>query len=246
MERGSVSAEEGSPMQLDDALREAFRHEAKPLEGIDRDTYRQFNKDPLEPIIGLGPYDAPVGFFGRDPGRQEIKWGEPFIGSGGQKVREGLYLAMHGEPLPDFEASREVGRHVFWANSVPYKPVGNKAWSMASKRRFQPLIAELLVERWQGREVITLGREAFLWFGINQPREVRQALEDFWRRDDRFEARHTTTVTLEDGREATFRLAPLPHPSPLNQAWFKRFPELLRSRLEQLGVADTLVRHSGA
>lgn len=232
-------------MSLNDGLREAFRREAQVLDGVDVDAYRQFDQDPLEPIIGLGPRDAPVGVFGRDPGKQEVKWGEPFIGSGGQKVREGLYLAMYGEPLPDFEASREVGRHIFWANTVPYKPTGNKAWSMAVKKRFQPLMAELMVTHWQGREVITLGREAFLWFGIHQPREVRQALEDFWGREDRFETRHTTTLTLNDGREATFELAPLPHPSPLNQAWFKRFPGLLKARLEQLGVARRVAECKG-
>ncbi|EPC01968.1 hypothetical protein L861_20160 [Litchfieldella anticariensis FP35 = DSM 16096] len=223
-------------MSLDDTLRQAFRREARMLDGIDVDTYRQFDRDPFEPIIGLGPRDAPVGFFGRDPGKQEVKWGEPFIGSGGQKVRQGLYLALQGEPMPDFEASREVGRHVFWANTVPYKPVGNKAWPMSVKKRFQPLMAELLVGCWQGRKVITLGREVFLWFGINQPRKVRQALDEYWRREDRFEASHTTTLALEDGRKATFELAPLPHPSPLNQIWFKRFPQLLKVRLEQLGM----------
>lgn len=227
-------------MKLDHELYEAFRRGAETLEGIDLEAYREFDKDPLEPIIGLGPNEAAVGFFGRDPGRQEVKWGEPFIGSGGQKVRAGLYQAMHGQALLDFEASREVGRHVFWANTVPYKPKGNKAWSMAVKKRFQPLMAEVFVSHWQGRELITLGREAFLWFGINQPREVRQALENFWKREDRFEASHTSRLVLKDGREASFRLAPLPHPSPLNQAWYKRFPELLESRLKALGVADKL------
>ncbi len=229
-------------MTLDASLHNAFRHEAEATQGIDTASYAEFERDPLEPIIGLGPRDAPVGFFGRDPGKQEVRWAEPFIGSGGQKVRQGLYRTMYGEPMPDFDASREVGRHVFWANTVPYKPIGNKAWSMAVKKRFQPLVAEMLMTHWQGRELITLGREAFLWFGIHQSRDVRQALEAFWQRDDRFEACHTTTLCLEDGREATFELAPLPHPSPLNQAWFKRFPELLQARLEQLGVARCLAR----
>ncbi|QEA37835.1 uracil-DNA glycosylase [Pistricoccus aurantiacus] len=227
-------------MQLSDSLRTVFRREAEHLEGIDLDVYRQFHKDPLEPIIGLGPADAPIGFFGRDPGRQEIKHGVPFIGSGGQKVRAGLYQALHGEPLPDFEASLEVGKHVFWANTVPYKPAGNKAWAMAVKKRFQPLMAELLVEHWRGRSLITLGREAFLWFGIHQPKEVRQALEAFWKREDRFETSHSTILTLEDGQSATFELAPLPHPSPLNQTWYKRFPGLLEARLRNLNVAKRL------
>ena len=66
-----------------------------------------------------------------------------------------------------------VGDDLFWINTVPYKPVGNKAWSMAVKRRFQPLVAALLTRQWDGDRVITLGREAFLWFGIGQSREVR-------------------------------------------------------------------------
>jgi uracil-DNA glycosylase len=223
-------------MQLNEELRQAFRREAEGLEGVDEEIYRQFDKDPREPIIGLGPRDAPIGFFGRDPGRQEVRFGQPFVGSGGQKVRAGLYQALYGEPLPDFEASLEAGRHLFWANTVPYKPAGNKAWSMAVKKRFQPLMASLLVEYWQGRTLVTLGREAFLWFGINQPKEVRQALESFWKRDDRFEALHSTRLVLENGQEASFDLAPLPHPSPLNQTWYKRFPGLLETRLKALGV----------
>jgi len=223
-------------MALEATLHAALRREAQALEGIDEQVYRDFERDPCEPIIGLGPREARVGIVGRDPGRQEVKWGEPFIGSGGQKVREGLYRALHGEPMPDFEASREIGRHVFWANTVPYKPQGNKAWSMAVKKRFQPLVARLLICEWQGRELVTLGREAFLWFAINQPREVRQDLERFWKRDDRFSASHETLLVDGEGHEARFRLHPLPHPSPLNQAWFKRFPSLLASRLESLDL----------
>ncbi|KXS37826.1 MAG: hypothetical protein AWU55_1924 [Halomonadaceae bacterium T82-2] len=227
-------------MQLDETLHAAFRREAAELDGVDVAAYEKYGRDPCEPIIGLGPREAPVGFFGRDPGEQEVRWGEPFIGAGGQKVREGLYRAIHGAALPDFEASREVGRLAFWANTVPYKPTGNKAWPMAVKRRFQPLMAAVLVDHWQGRELITLGREAFLWFGINQPRETRQALEAFWKRDDRFESHHDTTLTLENGHAATFRLYPLPHPSPLNQTWYRRFPALLAARLEALDAARRL------
>ena len=61
-----------------------------------------------------------------------------------------------------------MGEKFFWANTVPYKPTGNKAWSMKVKKQFQPLMAELLLTTWNGRDLITLGREAFLWFGINQ------------------------------------------------------------------------------
>lgn len=197
--------------------------------------YERFGKDPLEPIVGLGDPNAPLAFLGRDPGRDEVRHGEPFIGGGGQIVRRALYQHLHGEPLPDFEASRLVGKPFFWMNTVPYKPIGNKAWSMNVKRRFHPLMRELLLTRWKGRDVITLGREAFLWFGIDQPRALREALEAFWHNEARFTQAIEVPLTLPSGPSRTFRLHPLPHPSPLNQTWFKRFPDLLASRLAQLG-----------
>src|SRR5699024_8221544 len=125
-------------------------------DGIDVEVYRQYDKDPLAPIIGLGEANLRIALFGRDPGREEVRHGEPFIGAGGQKVRQALYQHLHGAPLPDFAASVAVGRALFWANTVPYKPVGNKAWSMAVKKRFQPLMAQLLATHWRGSDVITL------------------------------------------------------------------------------------------
>lgn len=225
-----------------DELRlEQFRALARETAGIDEAVYRQFGKDPLEPIIGLGRADAPLAFFGRDPGRDEVRYGEPFIGSGGQSVRRVLYRHVYGAEMPDFEAGRAVGRAFFWINTVPYKPVGNQAWSMAVKKRFHPLMRRLLIESWQGRHVITLGREAFLWFGIDQPGAVREALAAFWAREDRFSAQLEVALPDDEGRRRTFTLWPLPHPSPLNQVWFKRFPALLAARLEQvLGGAERL------
>ena len=221
-------------MPLDDTQRRAFRGLAKATEGIDRETYERFGKDPLEPIVGLGDADAPLGFFGRDPGRDEVKYGEPFIGSGGQIVRKLLYRHLHGTEMPDFEASRTLSRQFFWSNTVPYKPLGNKAWSMATKKRFHPLMRRLLIESWNGRHLITLGREAFLWFAIDQTREVRQQLDAFWQREDRFSAHIDIDLRTDAGSGRTFTLYPLPHPSPLNQLWFKRFPGLLERRLRAL------------
>ncbi|MCH2340511.1 MAG: uracil-DNA glycosylase family protein [Pseudomonas sp.] len=212
----------------------AFAELAKQIEGIDEAVYQAFDRDPLEPIIGLGPADTPLAFFGRDPGREEVRYGEPFIGGGGQLVRRGLYRHLHSADMPDFEASRCVGEGFFWINTVPYKPLGNRAWSMAVKRRFHPLMRQLLIDNWQGRDIVTLGREAFLWFGLDQPREVRQQLEAFWQRDDRFTAYFDLGLTTGRGRGGAFRLHPLPHPSPRNLIWFKRFPELLQVRLQQL------------
>lgn len=222
------------PMLLEPSLRKAFRELAARTEDIDVAVYRAFDKDPLEPIIGLGPADAPVAFFGRDPGREEVRHGAPFIGSGGQLVRRVLYRHLRGEDMPDFEASLTVGEGFFWINTVPYKPLGNRAWSMAVKGRFHPLMRQVLIDNWQGRDIITLGREAFLWFGLGQPREVRQRLEAYWQRDDRFSAHCDIELTAEQGSARRFRLHPLPHPSPRNMVWFKRFPELLEARVQQL------------
>lgn len=221
-------------MPLSSAEREAFRQLAADLPGVDLPVYQQFAKDPLDPIIGLGDPDAPLGFFGRDPGREEVKYGEPFIGSGGQIARKVLYTHLHGEPPADFEASRSLSQQFFWANTVPYKPLGNKAWSERVKKTFYPLMRRLLVEHWHGTQLITFGREAFLWFGIGQSKEERARLEAFWKSEDRFESSIEVTLETEEGACKTLTLYPLPHPSPLNQTWYTRFPGLLESRIKML------------
>lgn len=223
-------------MSLTQRQQKEFRALAAEVEGIDVETYERFDRDPLEPIIGLGQRNLRIGFFGRDPGRDEVRHGEPFIGAGGQLVRKELYAYLYGEEMPDFDASKAVGEHFFWINTGPYKPKGNKAWSMKVKRHFHGLMNEVLISHWEGRTLITLGREAFLWFGIGRSKEERARLEAFWKQEDRFES--SIEVTLEDdqGAAQTFTLYPLPHPSPLNQTWYKRFPGLLKQRLEQLEV----------
>jgi len=214
----------------------AFREVAQGLEGIDVAVYEAYGQDPLEPVIGQGDPAVKVAFFGRDPGRDEVQHQMPFIGAGGQKVRNTLYQHLYRKEMPDFAASLAVGKRFFWANTVPYKPLGNKAWSMKVKKQFQPLIADLLIKEWQGGDVITLGREAFLWFAINQPREVKQQLEAFWGGDDRFETHTSVMLAALDGTSRKLRLHPLPHPSPLNATWYGRFPALLAARLQQLKV----------
>jgi len=227
-------------VHLTAAQRAAFRQVAEHTPGIDREAYDAFGRDWREPIIGLGPRDAQLCIFGRDPGRTEVEHALPFVGKGGQLVRAALHRLRHGAEaaMPDFAASVAAGREVFWLNTVPYKPVGNRAWSMAVKRRFQPLMAELLLGAWQGRDgertVIALGREAFFWFGIGQPSEVGTALDAFWALGD---ARYRRTLRIGyragDATHA-ITLAPLPHPSPANAVWFARFAALMDERLKAL------------
>ncbi len=226
-----------SPFVLPAAQLDAFRAEAERTAGIDLAAYAAHGRDWRDPVLGLGPAGAPLCIFGRDPGRTEVERGLAFVGRGGQLVRAALHRRRFGAdaPAPTFDESLAAGDGVFWLNTVPYKPVGNKAWSMAVKRRFQPLVADLLLGAWRGHDVIVLGREAFFWFGIGQAPATAAALEAFWGRDDR----HAATLAIEyrhAGRARTLRLAPLPHPSPANAAWFGRFPGLLAARLQALAV----------
>ena len=137
--------------------------------------------------------------------------------------------------MPDFQASMDVGRYVFWANTVPYKPIGNKAWSMKVVKAVHPYMTHVLVHRWAGRDILTLGRNAFFWFGHFQSREQRNRLKAFWENPNRFTETFETELCSENGVSATFHIHPLPHPSPLNATWFKRFPGLLDARLRALG-----------
>ena len=211
-------------------LRNAFRAEAQRGEmPVDHQVYETFELSVTEPVLlGSGSLDSPVGIFGRDPGRTEIQLREPFVGKGGQHIRNGLHRAIHGLDCPNLEASIEVGRSVFWANTVPYKPLGNKAWSVGIKRRFLPMVHELLTQHWTGDHLLTCGRVAFFWFALAD-KTLKPELEAHWSREDRFE----TSLTIQLG-DKPITLHPLPHPSPLNATWYKRFPELIDRRLEAL------------
>ena len=212
-------------------LREAFEREARLGEemSIDREVYADAGIDWWTPILlGSGDLSARLGFFGRDPGRNEVYSQEPFIGKAGQHIRGALYRAVHGGNLPNMEASVAIGSKVFWGNTVPYKPIGNKAWSMKVKRRFAGLVTDVLTEHWSGTELITCGREAFLWFGIAN-KELKPAIEAHWKRPDRFES----SIAVELAGKV-INLHPLPHPSPLNARWYKLFPAMLDNRLKAL------------
>lgn len=224
------------------AAREAaLRALAADLDRVDVAVYAEAGRDPLAPILGEGAHDARVAVFGRDPGRHEVIHGLPFIGAGGQKVRAALWRALRGGELPSFDASVEVGRTVFWANMVPYKPVGNKVWSARTRAAFAPVVRDLLVHGWGGTDVLVLGREPFLWFGLGD-RAAQAMLDAHWARADRYEASVDVRVVAPDGASRAVRLHPLPHPSPLNATWAPHVPRLLDAALARIGFGPDTTR----
>ena len=229
-----------TPVDLSATQYAAFAQQAETLAGIDLAVYAACERDWRVPVLGLGPANAPLCIFGRDPGRTEVERQHPFVGRGGQLLRAGLHQYRLGlseaAPAPTFDEALAAGGDVFCLNTVPYKPLGNKAWSMAAKRRFQPLVAELLLRAWQGNTVIVLGREAFFWFGIGQSAQTNAALQAFWLRSDRY-SEALTIDYQHDSQARQLVLAPLPHPSPANAVWFGRFAALLTARLNQLAPA---------
>ena len=200
---------------------------------VDEPVYLRADKDPEVPILYAGALDAPVCVLGRDLGKDEVAAGQPLIGAGGRLVRVGLYKAMHGTAPPGSDRTLEsVLDRALLTNTVPYKPPGNKAYAGSVKERFRPFVAELLAVHWTGGDrVITLGTEAFQWFAPYAADP--DAFAAFWRRDDRYEADFDVVITAKSVKKP-LTLQPLPHPSPLNQRWYKQFPSLLDRRLAAL------------
>ncbi len=195
-------------------LRRAAEAEAFP---VDEDVYRGFGRDPLAPILYAGSTSAPIAFLGRDLGKDEVESAEPLVGQAGRLVRDGLARAAKGGLL---------------TNTVPYKPPGNKEYARKVRERFRPFVAALLCSYWEGDRVITLGNVAYEWF---RPYADAAAFDGLW--DDverRYAGEVEATIRCEWGGallEKHVRLAPLPHPSPLNALWYSKFPELLDARL---------------
>lgn len=221
---------------LSRAERTALRRLADGLPGLDLACYQRHRRAPLQPVLGLGPACARLAIVGRDPGEREVAAGQPFLGAGGQLLRAGLYQRLHGHPMPDREAGESLTGQFFWFNTVPYKPAGNRAWSMAVKQRFWPPMASILARHWQGHQLITLGREAFLWLGIQQPVAQRRRLAACWADPGRFEQVVELAWQVPGQPDRQLQVYPLPHPSPLNRQWLAKFPELLQRRLQQLDL----------
>ncbi len=152
-------------------LIEAVRREAERAGfPIDVDIYERSGRDPKLPILFAGSLDAPLCIVGRDLGKDEVRAGQPLIGPAGRSVRAGIIRARHQDhpadqncPVGD-PSLGEALRHALLTNTVPFKPIGNKAYSAATRERFRPFLERLLVDYWKGHRVITLGAQAFEWF----------------------------------------------------------------------------------
>ncbi|HEX8202814.1 MAG TPA: uracil-DNA glycosylase family protein [Isosphaeraceae bacterium] len=212
------------------SLIEAVHREALRAEfPIDVPVYERVGKDPKRPILCAGNLDAAVGIFARDLGKDEVAHGQPLIGAAGRLVRDGIIAAWTGGPPPKVDRWREGAlEHALLTNTVPYKPPGNRAYAEAVKERFRPYLAELLTILWRGDYLITLGTEAFDWFARYAETGAHEA---FWGRADRYEAELPCVLVAGGEARKPITLAPLPHPSPLNQRWYKQFPDLLARRL---------------
>jgi uracil-DNA glycosylase len=221
--------------QLIDAVqREAIR---APFP-VDAAVYQRAGKDPTRPVLCAGDPGAPVCVFARDLGKDEVAVGQPLVGAGGRLVRQGLCAAFLDGPPPKADAKLEAAlAFALLTNTVPYKPPGNKAYPESVKERFRPFLVELLAVHWKGDVVLTLGTEAFRWFDRYAEPGAADAL---WAREDRYETGELDCVLPfeADGKaiRKAIRVAPLPHPSPLNQRWYKQFPDLLARRLAGLGA----------
>lgn len=210
-----------------------IHQEAQRLEfPIDRPVYQAASLDPTAPILYAGNLTSSLCIFARDLGKDEVSAQQPLYGAAGRLVRQGLYRAIFQQEPRTNTDLQQVCDRVLLTNTVPYKPPGNKAYSAAVKKRFRPFLERLLVEHWQGNNIITLGNEAFKWF---TPYGKKGELTEFFQRGDRYTA--SLQVTLESTNDQgiihqkVVTLLPLPHPSPLNQKYYAQFAQMLAERL---------------
>lgn len=217
-------------------LLEKIRFEAeRETFPLDTPIYEAAGKIPTEPVLYAGNLNSKICFFGRDLGRDEVAKGQPLIGSAGTMVRKGFYQGIYHQEATSPEDLQAICDRALLTNTVPYKPPGNKAYSVKVKERFRPFIEQLLVIHWGGTQIVTLGTEAFKWFTPYGPKEE---IEAFWNQRDRYETQIRVTLEAVDFQGTKHQhpvsLLPLPHPSPLNKRYYAKFPQMLQQRLNEL------------
>ncbi len=196
---------DGLAALLHDVEKEARR---EPFD-VCRETYAEAARDAAVPLLLAGSLDAPWCAVGRELGRDEVLQGEPLVGMAGRRFRRAVHEALLG-PAPRTERRfAHVLDHVLLTNLVPYRPVGNRAYSRAVRDRFRPYLERLLADLWSGERVLALGKDALLWFA---PYTVDEGVDALWADPER-RFRDTLRLRIRD-RELT--LAAVPHPSPLS------------------------------
>lgn len=209
---------------------------------IDKPVYTTAKRDPLTPILFAGTLQSSLCFFARDLGKDEVAAGQPLYGAAGKLVRGGLHSFLFGKTAGDTPALQQAADQVLLTNTVPYKPIGNKAFSSKIKQRFRPFLELLLVNFWKGNWIITLGTEALDWFA---PYAVdRGQFEAFASKEERFRTTIEVTLTAQwqgSSNKKSVTLAPLPHPSPLNQKYYEFFPQMLAERLKKVPALEKVV-----
>ena len=206
---------------------------------IDEPVYQRSGRDPKDPILFAGSLDAALCIVGRDLGKDEVSAGQPLIGAAGRLVREGILKAFDApepdrDPVPGQPPLNHALNYAVLTNTVPYKPPGNKAYPETVRRRFRPFLQRLLTHYWQGVHIITLGTEAFRWF---EPYADPSDIEALGGSEARFQNAFQCRIPDSDRPAMIGKVVlvyPLPHPSPLNQRWYSRFPEMLAGRLAEI------------
>ena len=193
-----------------------------------RETYRAAVRDPAVPILCAGSLDAPFCAFARELGRDEVIRGEPLVGIGGRRFRRAFHEALAAPGSAAAPAGERrfatILPHVLLANTVPYRPVDNKAYDRETLDRFRPFVERLLGDLWTGTTVLALGETAIRWFG--RYATSRSAADELWE-DPARRFVGTLAVTIR-GRPLT--VAPVPHPSPLSP-FKKEFAAILARRV---------------
>jgi uracil-DNA glycosylase family 4 len=219
--------------KIEDLIKQIYQEAERETFPLDFPVYEAAGKEATQPILYAGNLKSQLCFFGRDLGRDEVYAGQPLYGAAGTLVRDGFYRAIHQQKAKNKKELETVCDRLLLTNTVPYKPPGNKAYSTEVKERFRPFIERLLVIHWQGKIIITLGNEAFLWF---TPYGKKGELKEFFQRSDRYSAKIQVTLQATDGAGLVNKpvfILPLPHPSPLNQKYYAQFPKLLQNRLNE-------------
>ena len=152
------------------------------------------------------------------------------LGSFEPKTEQGV----RRKPADDKPSLEEALKHAILTNTVPFKPIGNKAYPDEIRERFRPFLERLLVNHWKGQNIITLGTQAFAWFTpYGEEAEFGTAGGSEARFEKVFRCKLPGSSHDARGESKTVMVYPLPHPSPLNRRWYSRFPAMLAARLER-------------